>query len=65
MTKFEQIGINYQYDACSIAEAQRSFEISCECCVKRGMCLDCDKCQIAFVHNLVVSTFEHMERKHA
>ena len=59
MTKFEQVGINYQYSANSKEDAGRSFRYSCRCCCERGMHIDCDRCGIAVAHNLVISTFEH------
>lgn len=61
MTKFEQIGINHQYNADSKEDAKKAFEHSCNVCCNRGMHIQCDKCAIACVHSLVVATFE--ERK--
>lgn len=55
MTKFEQVGVNYQYDADTIKQANKSFAYSCNCCCIKGMRIDCDKCAIAHVHNLVVA----------
>lgn len=63
MTKFEQVGINYQYDAATKEEAIRAFKHSCNCCCHRGMRIDCDHCAIAFNHNLVVASFEGKEVK--
>ena len=63
MTKFEQIGINYQHNARSIADANKSFEYSCNCCCNKGMHLDCDRCAISAVHNMVVACFEHLNGK--
>lgn len=57
MTKFEQVGINYQYDATSVREANKSFQYSCDCCCHKGMHLDCDHCAISHVHSLVVAYF--------
>lgn len=57
MTKFEQIGINYQYDARSIEEANKSFQHSCNCCCNKGIRIDCDKCAIAHTHALIVAYF--------
>lgn len=54
MTKFEQVGVNYQYDAQSKEEANRSFKYSCNC----GMHISCDHCAIEYVHNLVIASFE-------
>lgn len=58
MTKFEQVGVNYQYDALSKREAERSFQRSCNVCCNRGMRIDCDRCAIAFAHSLVMASFE-------
>lgn len=57
MTKFEQIGINYQYNANNIKEANKAFQYSCDCCCNKGMHLDCDRCAIAYTHSLVVAYF--------
>lgn len=59
MTKFEQIGINYQYNADTKEEANRKFKYSCECCCNRGMHIECDHCAIACVYNLVIASFEN------
>lgn len=63
MTKFEQVGVNIQYDACSKHDAQRAFARSCHACCNKGLQLDCEKCTIAQAHNLVVAIFDDMERK--
>lgn len=57
MTKFEQVGVNYQYSANSAEQAQKSFQYSCNCCCNKGMRIDCDRCAIAHVHNLVMACF--------
>lgn len=56
MTKFEQVGVNYQNDA---EQANRSFRYSCECCCTRGMHIECDRCAIAVAHNLTIAAFEN------
>ena len=58
MTKFEQIGVNFQYDACNKREANRSFSYSCRVCCARGMRIDCERCAIATVHAATVAAFE-------
>lgn len=58
MTKFEQIGINYQYDAANVEEANKSFMHSCKCCCNKGLHLECDRCAIEQVHSLVVAYFQ-------
>ena len=63
MTKFETVGVNYQYNANNIKEANRSFEYSCNCCCNKGMRLDCDRCAIAHTHALVVAYFNDKERE--
>lgn len=57
MTKFEQVGVNYLYNANNIYEANKSFHYSCNCCCSKGMHLSCDRCAISHVHGLVVAYF--------
>lgn len=59
MTKFEQVGVNYQNDAESKEQANRSFRYSCECCCTRGVHIECDRCAIAVAHNLTIAAFEN------
>lgn len=61
MTKFERIGVNYQNEAESKKQAQKSFDYSCNCCCTRGMHLDCDKCAIALAHHLTIACFDNIE----
>ena len=58
MTKFEQVGVNYQYDADTKEAARRAFRYSCNCCCNRGMHLDCDHCAIAVVHEHVIAALD-------
>lgn len=58
MTKFEQIGVNRQYDSANKYEANKSFNHSCNCCCNKGMRIECDKCSIAYVHNLIIAYFD-------
>ena len=58
MTKFEQVGVNYQYSANSKEEAEASLRYSCRCCCERGMHIECDRCAIEQAHNLVVAAFD-------
>lgn len=57
MTKFEQVGINRQYDSSNIYEANKAFAHSCDCCCAKGIHITCDKCNISYVHNLVTAYF--------
>lgn len=61
MTKFETIGVNYQYAADSKEEAKRAFAYSCKVCCNKGMRLDCDRCAIAHTHAMVVAYFSDKE----
>ena len=63
MTKFEQVGINMQYDSATKEIAQKKFSRSCECCCNRGLQIKCNKCSIATVHQLIIASFETKEDK--
>ena len=63
MSKFEQVGVNLQYNAESRGKANKAFEYSCNACCSKGNHLDCDRCAIAVAHNLVIAIFDDMERK--
>lgn len=63
MTKFESVGVNFQHEATSIEQAQRSFKYSCNCCCNKGMRIECDRCAIAHVHSLVVACFADQKAK--
>lgn len=63
MTKFEQIGINHQYNSNSISEANKAFNNSCNCCCNKGMHIDCNKCAIAYTHALVCAIFNDIKEK--
>ena len=58
MTKFETIGVNYQYDATNKHEANKAFNHSCKVCCNRGMHIECDRCAIAYTHSLVIAYFD-------
>lgn len=57
MTRFEQIGVNYQYLAQNTEQAVEFFTNSCNVCVHNPRCLhnDCRHCAIQQVHNQVVA----------
>ena len=57
MTRFEQIGIDRQYNANNVNEAEKFFKKSCTHCCTKGMQLQCDHCNIAFVHGIIVDYF--------
>ena len=57
MTKFEQVGVNHQFDAANTTEANKAFQHSCDVCCNRGIKLTCDKCAIAYTHKLMCAYF--------
>lgn len=61
MTKFEQIGVNRQYNSDSIDEANSTFNNSCTLCCMKGLHIDCRHCAIEAAHALVVATFADKE----
>lgn len=61
MIKFEQVGVNFQYEATSLQEANKLFKYSCDCCCNKGIKLECDRCAIACAHSLVVAYFDGKE----
>lgn len=61
MTKFEQVGVNMQYESDTKEIAIKRFSRSCECCCNKGMRIECDRCSVAVVHKLVIASFEIME----
>ena len=63
MTRFEQVGVNYQYDADTKEQALKSFTHSCYCCCMKGMHIECDRCAIAEAHKNVVACFTDLETK--
>ena len=63
MTKFEQIGVNMQYEAPTKEIAIQKFSRSCECCCNKGLSIKCDRCAIETVHKLVVASFEKQDVK--
>ena len=62
MNKFENIGVERQYESINKAEADRNFRISCNICCNRGMHLDCDHCAIAVAHEATVIAFEEVSK---
>ena len=59
MTPFEQIGVNYQFSATNSNDAKKSFEYSCECCVRTSRCLynTCNSCAIRQTHMQIMAIF--------
>ena len=63
MTKFEQVGVNFQYAAETKEQARRSFDYSCTCCCNRGMRIECDRCAIAVAHKNVIAAIDTIEQE--
>ena len=57
MTRFEERGIDRQYNAKSAKEAIKALEHSCEICATQGKYITCAHCMIASVHQLVTEIF--------
>jgi hypothetical protein len=59
MSKFETIGTQYQLEARSITDANRSLDYSCNACCHsmRALHCDCDHCAIQMTHKEVVAYF--------
>ena len=58
MTKFEQVGVNLQYDAVSVRHANKNFKYSRDTCCSKGMRIECERCAIAATHAMVVAYFQ-------
>lgn len=63
MTKFEQIGVERQYQSLDKVESDRNFRISCNICCRKGLHIDCDRCAISVAHEAVQVVFGE-EAKH-
>lgn len=57
MTKFEQIGVEFQLEAMTPNQANKALRYSCKVCCSRGMRIDCDRCAIAATNAMVVASF--------
>ena len=58
VTKFEQVGVEFQCEARNKNEANRSFRYSCRVCCEHGMRIECDRCAIAVTHAILVAAFD-------
>jgi len=56
MTRFEEIGVDRQWDARNPWQAKKQLEISCELCCNKGLRIQCTRCQIQNAHELVMET---------
>lgn len=63
MTKFEQVAINIQYQAYDKKWAVKQFANTCHLCCLKGRHVDCDKCNIASTHQLVIALLDEQEQK--
>lgn len=63
MLKFEQVGVNRQYNSDSTDEANALFNNSCTLCCMKGIHLDCKHCAIEAAHALVVAIFTDKKDK--
>ena len=61
MSKFEQVGVNMQYEASTKEIAIQKFSRSCDCCCNKGLHINCDRCAIETAHRLVIASFENQD----
>ena len=59
MSHFEQIGVDYQYNAKNAKMAEKSFEKSCSKCCTQGKHIECSRCAISEAHNSIMMIFSH------
>ena len=60
--KFIEIGIQYQQNSSTKEEANKMFLRSCNICCNRGLHIDCDKCEIAAVHELTIAILDDLHQ---
>jgi len=58
VTKFEERGVEMQYNSVSRADADRKFKRSCDSCCRLGLRISCDSCAINSTHDNAVEYFE-------
>ena len=61
MTRFEEIGVEFQLGSRSKQHAEANFDRSCSICCSHGMHLDCDACAIACANKTVLEAFMVLE----
>ena len=54
MSIFEERGVSYQFNAKSVAQANKAFATSCDICCKCGKHISCDRCAISVAHQTVL-----------
>lgn len=62
LTKFERVGVGFQYNAENKYQAIKSFQYSCTVCCQRGIRLDCDRCAIAHTHEATLAAFDTLKK---
>jgi hypothetical protein len=63
MSKFLEIGVNKQYSATSIRQAEYFYNQSCYLCITRGRQARCENCPIACANANVIQIFNSMAPK--
>ena len=61
--KFVERGIYFQNIALTKKESNRSFEISCDICLNRGLRIDCDRCGIRQAHRQTIAILTDIEKE--
>lgn len=60
--KFIEMGVKYQQNSLTKKEANKMFLRSCNICCNRGLHIDCDRCEISAVHNMIIAILDDRER---
>ena len=63
MSKFLDIGVNKQYSAISIRQAEFYYEQSCRLCITHGRRARCEHCPIACANENVIQILNSMAPK--
>ena len=63
MTKFEEVGVEFQLNSRTIGWANKSFEYSCEVCCRKGIHIKCSHCAIAEMNALVIAALKSIGGK--
>lgn len=60
MSRFEEIGASFQQNSCSIEQANRRFERTCDKCCTLGLRIDCESCGVAHANKHFIETIERV-----
>lgn len=61
MSRFEEIGASFQQNSCSIEQANRRFEQTCNKCCMLGLRIDCEACGVAYANKHFIETVKRVK----